>query len=86
MNENTFVNSFFSTPLSHCFSLLSASLHSKPFQNNYKHCEIIDNYFKVFFVEIQMKKEILKSVCAPKSLSQSPRWPEYITVINKICK
>ena len=56
------VSSFASTTLSHCFSLLSAFLYSKPFQNNQKHCEIIDRYLKAFFVEIQLKKENLKIV------------------------
>ena len=56
------VSSFTSTSLSHCFSLLSAFLYSKPFRNNKTHCEIIDPYFNVFFVEIQLKKGNLKSV------------------------
>ena len=56
------VSSFASTSLSHCFSLLSAFLYSKPFRNNTMHCEIIDRHFNVFFVEIQLKKGNLKSV------------------------
>ena len=56
------VSSFASISLSHCFSLLSAFLYSKPFRNNKMHCEIIDRYFNVFFVEIQLKKGNLKSV------------------------
>ena len=54
------VSSFASTTLSHCFSLLFAFLTSKTFRNNYMHCEIIDRYFNVFFIEIQLKKENLK--------------------------
>ena len=37
-------------------------LSSKPFWNNLMHCEIIDCYFNIVFVEIQLKKENLKSV------------------------
>ena len=37
-------------------------LSSKPFQNNYIHCKIIDHYFNIFFVEIQLAKENLKNV------------------------
>ena len=65
MNENTLlltVPSFALTSLSHCFSLLSAFLCSKPFRNKYMHCEIIDRHFNVFFIEIRTKKENLKSV------------------------
>ena len=56
------VSSFTSTSLSHCFSLLSAFLYSKPFRNNKMHCEIIDRYFNIFFVEIQLENGNLKSV------------------------
>ena len=52
----------FDTFLSHCFSPLSAFLSSKPFQNNKMHWEIIDCYFNVFFVQIQLNKQNLKSV------------------------
>ena len=57
------VSFFTSTYLSHCFSLLSAFLYFKPFQNNQMHCEIINRYFKIYiyFFEIQLKKEKLKS-------------------------
>ena len=41
--------------LSHCFSLLSVFLSSKPFRNNLMYCEIIDCYFNIFFVEIQLR-------------------------------
>ena len=49
------------------------------------HCEIIDRNFNIFFVEIQLKKENLKSaffgtrVWEPKLVYQSPKWPEYFT-------
>ena len=49
-NENSSVDCFF----------LSAFLYSKPFQNNLMHCIIIDSYFNIFFIEIQLKKEKLK--------------------------
>ena len=45
MNESTFIDKFFfgfDLFLSHSFSLLTAFLSSKPFQNNQMHCEIID--------------------------------------------
>ena len=32
------------------------------FRNNQMHCEIVDRYFNVFFVEIQLNKENLKIV------------------------
>ena len=61
------VSSFTSTSLSHFFSLVSAFLHFKSFRNNQRHCEIIDSYFNIFFVEIQPKKENLEIVFwAPK--------------------
>ena len=65
INENTFRDNFFfqfGISLSHCFSLLSAFLSSKPFQNNKMICEIIDRYFNVFVFEIQPKTQNLKSV------------------------
>ena len=75
MNESTFVDSFFfhfDLFLSHCFSLLSAFLSSKPFRNNYMHCEIIDHNFNIFFVKIQLKKENLSGrVWAPKPVPVS---------------
>ena len=43
-----------------CFSLLSAFLFSKLFRNNLMHWKIIDCYFNVFFVEIQLKKKTWK--------------------------
>ena len=87
MNENTFLDSFifcFNLFLSHCFSVLSAFLSSSSFQNNQRHCEIIDCYFNVF-VEIQLKIENLKCflgarVWVPKPVHQSPKRPEYVTV------
>ena len=48
------------------------------------HCEIIDRYPNVFFAEIQLTKENLKSAFlgardwALKPVYQSPKWPEYI--------
>ena len=56
------VSSFASTYLSHCLSFLPAFLYSKTCRNNQIHCEIIDRYCNVFFVEIQLKRENLKSV------------------------
>ena len=49
------------------------------------HCEIIDHYFNIF-VEIQLKEENLKyflhaEVSAPKLVYQSPKQPEYVTII-----
>ena len=49
------------------------------------HCEIIDHYFNIF-VEIQLKEENLKyflhaKVSAPKLVYQSPKQPEYVTII-----
>ena len=87
MNENTFLDSFifcFNHFLSHCFSVLSAFLSSSSFQNNQRHCEIIDCFFNVF-VEIQLKIENLKCflgarVWVPKPVHQSPKRPEYVTV------
>ena len=57
----TLVDSFFFSlrPLCLIVYLLSAFLYSKPFWNNWMHCEIIDRYFNVFFVKIQLKKENL---------------------------
>ena len=50
------VSSFTST-LS-CLIVFLFCLHfcSKPFRNNWIHCEITDCYFNIFFVEIQLKK------------------------------
>ena len=50
------------------------------------HCEIIDHYFNVFFIEVQLKEENLKyflraKVSAPKPVYQSPKRPEYVTGI-----
>ena len=46
------------------------------------HCEIIDCYFNIFFVEIQLKKKNLKSVFwVPKLVDWSPKGPENITNI-----
>ena len=59
------VSSFASTSLSHCFSVLSAFLYSKPFRNNQKHCEITDRFFNIFFVEIQWKRKLEKCFWAP---------------------
>ena len=48
------------------------------------HCEITDCYFNVFFVEMQLKKENMKSVFfgarvwAPKSVYRSPNRPKYM--------
>ena len=52
------------TPLSNGPKIprLFAFFYSKPFQNNQTHCEIIDHYFNIYFVKIQLKKENLKSV------------------------
>ena len=49
------------------------------------HCEIIDCYFNVFFIEIQPKKENFKCflstrVWTPKLIYWPPKKPEYITV------
>ena len=49
------VYSFTLTSLSHCFSLLSAFCILS-------HFEIIDCYFNIFFAEIKLTKENLKSV------------------------
>ena len=73
--------------LSHCFSLLSALLSSKPFRNNYMHCEIFDRYFNNFLVEIQLKKKTWKlffgaRVRAPKHAYWSSKRPEYVTACN----
>ena len=56
------VSSFATTSLSHYFSLLSAILYFKPFRKSYMYCEIFDHYFSVFFLDIQLKKENLKSL------------------------
>ena len=55
-------------------AVLSAFLFSKPFQNNYMHCEIIDHYFNKFSVAIQLKKEKITSVFwVPKPIYWSPK-------------
>ena len=44
------------------------------------HCEIINRYFDVFFVEIQLKKENLKNVFrAPKPVYRTLKQPGYVT-------
>ena len=44
------------------------------------HCEIIDRYFNLFFVEILLRKENLQIVFwVPNPVYQSPKRPEYIT-------
>ena len=82
------VSSFALISLSHCFSLLSAFLYSKPFRSNLMHCEIIDRYFNIFFVKIQLKKELGKCflgarVWVLKPVYRSPKWSEYITAYNE---
>ena len=53
------------------------------------HYEIIGRYFKVFFIKIQLKSEKLEKcflgarVWTPKLVYQSPKLPEYITVVLK---
>ena len=49
-------------------------------------CEIIDCYFNIDFVEIELKKENLKCflgtrVWVPKLVYWSPKWSEYITAV-----
>ena len=78
------VSSFASTPYCLIVFLLSAFLSSKPFRNNWMPCEIIDHYFPIFFVEIQLNKEFLKkntTAWAPKLLYWPFKWPEYISGI-----
>ena len=48
------------------------------------HCEIIDRYFNVFLVEIQLKKEDFEIVFGHQNLGRkpvyrSPKRPEYVT-------
>ena len=46
------------------------------------HCEIIDRYFKIFFAEIQLKKETLKGVFLVPEFghpNQYTKQPGYIT-------
>ena len=46
------------------------------------HCEIIDCYFSVFFVEIQLKKENVKSIFLGTKVWTpywSPKRPGYVT-------
>ena len=60
INENTFTDSFF-----FFFIVSLCCLHFcllDQFRNNQMHCEIVDRYFNVFFVEIQLNKENLKIV------------------------
>ena len=52
------------------------------------HCEIIDRYFNIFFVKIQLKEDNLKSVFwvpefGAQTVYQSPKRPEYVTDIPK---
>ena len=55
-------------------------------------CEITDRYINVFFDDIQLKKENLKSVFlgarvwAPKLVNRSPKWPRHITDIISTLK
>ena len=69
MNENTFVDNFF--------------FHFNVFLSHYEsHYEIIRYMMKLLvatFVEINLKKENLRSVLwVPKLVYQSPKWPGYI--------
>ena len=83
INENTFVGNFFfgfDIFLSHCFSLLSAFLSSKPFRNNQMYCELIDCYFYVFFVQIQLKKQNLKSIIWNTNLPKGLDFSLHISV------
>ena len=85
MNENSFIVSFFFCfylLLSHCFSLLSAFLFPKPFRNNKMHCEIIDNSFNVFFVEIQLKSEKLEKCFLASELRRPNRCTGLPTNLN----
>ena len=87
VNENNFVDSFFFPfylLLFPWFFFLCVFLSSKPFQNNQMHCQIIDHYFNMFFVEMQVKKKLNKCflgtrVWVPKPVYQSPKRPEYVT-------
>ena len=70
--------------LSCCFSLLSAFLSSMLFPDNSVYCEIIDCYFNVFFVEMQLKKKLKKrfmgaKICGSKPVYQPPKWSGYMT-------
>ena len=47
------------------------------------HCEIIDSYFNVYFLELELKKKTRKNFLgararAPKPLYWSPKRPEYV--------
>ena len=90
MNENTFVDTFFfrlSIFWFHFF-FLSAFLSSMPFQSNQMDCEIINHYFNIFFIEIYLKKENLKSVFwAPEfgHTNRSPKQSRYVTDIPENC-
>ena len=65
LNKWTLLLTISSFPLtSFCFigsSILPAFLSFKPIRNNWMHCQIIDHYFNMFFVEIQLTKQNLKS-------------------------
>ena len=63
------VYSFALTSLPNGFSHLSAFLYFKSFWNNQMHCEIIDCYFSIFFVELKLKRENLKNVFGHQSMS-----------------
>ena len=63
--KTLFVDGFFfhfDIFLFYCFLFCLLFLSSKPSLNNQMHSEIDDRCFSVFFVEIQLKKENLKSV------------------------
>ena len=49
------------------------------------HCEIINRYFDVFFVEIQLKKENLKNVFrAPKPVYRTLKQPDRFPIIKAV--
>ena len=75
MRDPIFVDSFFFCLhlfLLYCFPFLSAFLPSKSFRNNEMHSESTDRY--VFFVEIQMKKENLKTYFLLKCNWKKTTW------------
>ena len=86
MKENTFADTFFflfEISFSHCLSLLSAFLSSKPVWNNFR-CFLgsLMVTLTYFFDEIQLKKEncfLGARVLVPKSVDQSPMRSEYVT-------
>ena len=49
------------------------------------HCEIIDRYLNVFFVEIQLKKENLKCIFGPQSLGAETAIPVSQTTRTCYC-